>query len=151
MKTWVATVIISWCVGIGLAAASGDAPLTWESIHIQSAERGGAELQAAIGRDGDLERLDLKIRGRRVDFPPHCLKGLVRPYLNGIRISYGQSLSGDSYWSLEIPFDGTGSVELGATFNLVFSDQALVWSYLSIQVDDRTWEDRDVCPRSHAK
>ena len=147
MNARVATVITSWIVGIGIATASGDVPLTWKSIHIQSADRGGVELQAAIASDGDLERLELKIRGRSVHIPPRCLNGLVRPYLNGISISYGQFQSGDSYWSLEIPFDGTGSVELGSTFNLVLSDKALLWSYQSIQIDNRTWENRDVCPK----
>jgi len=146
MKSCTATFVLTWCLGIVPAAASVDIPLTWKSIYIQTDDRGGAELKAAIGKGGDLDRLELTIRGRKISIPPHCLQGLVRPYLNGISIAYGQFRSGQSYWSLEVPFDGTGSVELGSTFNLVFSDTELVWSYQSIQIDDRTWEDRDVCP-----
>jgi len=151
MKNWVATIILSWSLGIGGVAASVDIPLTWKSIHIQTADRGGAELQAATSKSGGLERLELTIRGRKISIPQRCLEGLVRPYLNGISITYGQFESGQSYWSLEVPFDGTGSVELGSTFNLVFSDRELVWSYQSVQIDDRTWEDRDVCPHSPSR
>lgn len=148
MKSWVATIILIWSLGIGSSIASVDIPLTWKSIHILTADRGGAELRAATGKSGDLERLELTIRGRRISIPQRCLKGLVRPYLNGISISYGQFESGQSYWSLEVPFDGTGSVELGSIFYLVFSDRELVWSFQSVQIDDRIWEDRDVCPLS---
>lgn len=148
MNSRPATLVLFWSLGIGPAAASVDIPLTWKSIHIQTDDRGGVELEAAIDAGGDLERLELTIRGRPIAIPAHCLQGLVRPYLNGINIAYGESLSGQSNWSLEIPFDGTGSVELGSKFNLVFSDTKLVWSYQSIQIDDRTWEDRDVCPYS---
>lgn len=148
MKSWIATIVVTCSLGIGAAAASADIPLTWKSIHIHTDDRGGAELKAATGMGGDLDRLELTIRGRRIAIPAHCLQGLVRPYLNGISIAYGQFESGQSYWSIEVPFDGSGSVELGSTFNLVFSDTEIVWSYQSIQIDDSTWDDRDVCPYS---
>ena len=148
MKGLAATVNLSWSVGIGSVAASVDIPMTWKSIHIQTSDRGGAEVLVAIGENGDLERLELTIRGRTISIPQRCLKGLVRPYLNGINIAYGQSELGQSYWSLEVPFDGTGSVELGSTFNLMFSERELLWSYKSVQIDERTWEDIDVCPLS---
>lgn len=148
MTSWKTTIVFAWSLGIGPAAASVDIPLTWQSIYIQSDDRGGAKLKAAIGTSGDLDRLELTIRGRRISIPAHCLEGLIRPYLNGISLAYGQFESGRGYWTLEVPFDGTGSVELGSTFNLVFSDTELVWSYQSIQIDDRTWEDRDVCAYS---
>ena len=138
-------VLVSCLVG-GSAAASVDVPLSWKSVHIRSDDRGGAEIQAAIGSEGDLDRLELTIRGRNVPVPARCLRGLVRPYLNGIRIAYGQFHTGQSYWAVQIPFDGTGSVELESTFSLVFSETALIWSYQSIQLDEFTWEDRDVCP-----
>jgi hypothetical protein len=147
-NNWSATLILLWSLGIQPVGASVDIPLTWKSVHIRTDDRGGAELNAAIGTSGELDRLELTIRGRQIAIPPKCLQGLVRPYLNGISIAYGQFDSGQSSWSLEIPFDGSGSVEFGATFNLVFSDTELVWSYQSIQIDDRTWEDRDVCPYS---
>lgn len=133
------------CLIPGVALASGEVPLTWKSLRIQSAERGGAELEATVDDDGNLERLSLTVKGRNIPIPPRCLKGLVRPYLNGISIRYGQFESGQDYWSVEVPFDGTGSVELEATFSLVLSDRDLLWSYRSIQVDDTTWENRDVC------
>ncbi len=120
----------------------------WKSIHIHTADRGGAELLAVTDDGGALERLELSIRGKDVSIPPRCLSGLVRPYLNGVSISYGRFESGESYWSLEIPYDGTESVELESTFSLVFSDEALIWSYQTIQIDDTTWEDRDVCELS---
>ena len=148
MKRSAAIVFLTWSLVVGSAAASVDIPLTWESIHIQTSDRGGAEVLAATGESGDLERLELTIRGSKLSIPQRCLKGLVRPYLNGINISYGQSESGQSYWSLEVPFDGTGSVELGSTFNLMFSERELLWSYMSVQIDERTWEDIDVCPLS---
>ena len=148
MKSLAATVILSWSLGIGSVAASVDIPLTWKSIHIQTTDRGGAEVQAITGESGDLERLELAIRGRKISIPQRCLKGLVQPYLNGISIAYGQFESGQSYWSLEVPFDGTGSAELGSTFNLMFSERELLWSYKSVQIDERTWEDIDVCPLS---
>ena len=141
-----AVFVLTWSLGLGSGAASADVPLKWTSARIQSDDHGGAEIEAAIDDNGDLDRLDLAIKGRRILIPPHCLRGLIRPYLNGIGIAYGQFGSGQSYWSVEIPFDGNGSVELGSTFNLVLSDTELVWSYQSIQIDDGTWEDRDVCP-----
>ncbi len=146
MKRLAAVILLTSSIVIGSVAASVDIPLTWESIHIQMSDRGGAEVIAANGENGELERLELIIRGTKLSIPQRCLKGLVRPYLNGISLSYGQFEMGQSYWSLEIPFDGTASVELGSTFNLVFSEQELLWSYKSIQIDERTWEDIDVCP-----
>lgn len=127
------------------ATASVDVPLTWRSVQIQTDQFGGAKLQAAIDKSGALKRLELRIRGRKLSIPQRCLQGLFRPYLNGIRIMYGKFRSGTSYWTVEIPFDGTGSVELGANFNLVFTERELVWSYQSVQIDAGTWEDRDVC------
>ena len=150
-RNWVAPAILAWICGSDSVLASGETPLFWKSVHIRTADRGGAELSAATGDNGALERLELSIRGREIAIPPRCLSGLVRPYLNGVSISYSQSAVGDSYWSLAIPYDGTESVELESTFNLVFSDEALLWSYQSIQIDDRTWEDRDVCPLSPDK
>ena len=145
---WPATLVLLWGLDTGPVAASVDVPLNWKSILIQTDDRGGAELKAAIGAGGDLDRLELTIRGRPISVPARCLHGLVRPYLNGINIAYGQFESGQSYWALELPFDGTGSVELESTFNLVFSETRLVWSYKTIQIDDKTWENRDVCPYS---
>jgi len=145
MKKWTATIIITCSLSMVPAAASVDLPLTWRSVHIHTDEFGGAELRAAVDEAGDLDQLELTIRGRQMDIPAHCLQGLVKPYLNGISLEYGQTLSGQGIWSIEVPFDGTGSVELESTFNLVFSDTELFWSYQSIQIDDRTWEDRDVC------
>ena len=75
-----------------------------------------------------------------------CLEGLERPYLNGIRFGYGQSASGQSLWSLEIPYDGTGSVALESDFHLLFTETDLIWSYQAVQIDERTIEDREVCP-----
>lgn len=130
----------------GLASASVEIPLTWKSVHIQTTDRGGAELRATIDDEGNLGSLKFVVRGSTVSIPQSCLDGLVRPYLNGLDLSYGQSETGQSYWSIEIPFDGTDSVELGSTFNLLFSQEALLWSYKSIQIDENTWEDVDVCP-----
>jgi len=148
MNNWSASLIFLWGLGMQPVGASVDVPLTWKSIHIRTDDRGGAEIDAAIGSSGDLDRLELTIKGRLISIPAHCLQGLVRPYLNGISVAYGQFVSGKSYWSLEILFDGTESVELKSTFNLVFSETELMWSYQSIQIDDRTWEDRDVCPHT---
>ena len=145
MKIGIATIIFALGLGLAPALASVDVPMTWRSVHIQTDDRGGAELRAAIDANGDLEELEFAIRGRSVAIPANCLNGFVRPYLNGIKIMYGQFYSGEDYWVLEIPYDGTGSVELGSTFNLVFLETKLVWSYQSVQIDDRTWETRDVC------
>jgi len=147
MKRRIAIAVVSsFCLVVGWVEASVDIPMTWESIHIQTSDRGGAELRTATDEKGDLERLELIVRGTKLSIPQRCLEGLVRPYLNGLNLSYGQSEMGQSYWSLKIPFEGTGSVELGSTFNLMFSEKELLWSYKSIQIDERTWEDIDVCP-----
>ena len=129
-----------------MAFASPELALQWNTVEISSDDRGGATVLGSIDEDGALERLSVTIRGHKIAIPSQCLDGLIRPYLNGISISYGQFQSGQSYWSVTMPFDGTGSVELEATFNLVFSETQLLWSYVTIQLDERTWEDRDVCP-----
>lgn len=128
------------------ALASIEIPLTWKSVHIQTTDRGGAEFRATVDDEGNLDSLDVIVRGSALLVPQNCLEGLVRPYLNGLDLSYGQFETGQSYWSIEIPFDSTGSDELESTFNLVFSQEVLLWSYKSIQVDISTWEDVDVCP-----
>ena len=142
-------VAVATLVGVlasGIVAATGESPLTWQSIRILSDDHGGAELVAKTGEGGALKKLKVTIRDREIAIQKQCLKGLNRPYLNGISLSYSQAQSGEGLWSLKIPYDGTQSVELESTFNLVFSETALLWSYQSIQVDDRTWEDHDVCP-----
>lgn len=149
MHTWsTAKKTVLLCLVTVSAAASVEVPLTWKSVQIQTDDHGGAELNARIDSAGELERLQLTIRDHRIDIPLHCLRGLTRPWLNGIRMTYGQFESGQSYWSVEIPFDGSGSVTLGSNFNLVFSETDLLWSYQAIQLGEGTWEDRDVCPFS---
>lgn len=141
----IAVISILCLVGESLFA-SVDIPLTWKSMHIQTADHGGAEIRATVDDKGRLDTLDIVIRGSAVSFSESCLEGLVRPYLNGLNLSYGQSAAGRSYWSIEIPFDGNDSVRLGSIFNLMFSQDALLWSYKSIQIDENSWEDVDVCP-----
>ena len=148
VRSWIPPVILTWIFASGSILATGESPLTWTSVNIESADHGGAKLSAAIDNGGALERLELSIRGRVISIPQRCLDGLVRPHLNGVSLSYSESVSGQGYWSLKVPYDGTESVELESTFNLLFSEAALLWSYQSIQIDDRTWEDRDVCPLS---
>ena len=147
MERLVAIAVLSiLCLIEESALASVEIPLTWKSVHIQTADRGGAELWASVDDEGNLDTLDIVVRGSAISIPQKCLEGLVRPYLNGLDLSHGQTETGQSYWSIEIPFDGTGSVELGSTFNLMISQEALLWSYKSIQIDENTWEDVDVCP-----
>ena len=103
MKNSIAAVIICFGLSTGVAIASADIPLTWHSVHIQTSDRGGAELRASAAEMGDLELLELTIKGNKIYIPEHCLDGLVRPYLNGIKLNYGQFMSGRSYWSVVIP------------------------------------------------
>ena len=97
-----------------------------------------------------MDKISFRIRDKALDIPEKCLEGLFNPYLNGLKIRYGQFHTGEEYWTLEIPFDGTESVELEAEFRFVFSEEELLLSYQWIQIDDSTWERRDVCPRTAA-
>ena len=139
--------VIAGGLGIwwALVAASPEIPLFWNTVQVTTEDRGGATVEAAVDGDGELEILKVTIRDHDIQIPTLCLAGLTRPLLNEMSVVYGQFDSGQSYWSLQFPFDGTGSVEFGAIFYLIFSERELIWSYKSTQIDDRTWEDQDVC------
>lgn len=126
--------------------ASGEIPLFWDTITITSPARGGAVLAASLTEERQLDEISFKVRDKALDIPERCLEGLHNPYLNGLNMSYGQFRSGQEYWTINIPFDGTDSVEFAAEFRLIFSDAKLLWSYMTIQIDRATWEDTDVCP-----
>lgn len=129
----------------GTASGSIEIPLSWHSMTITSLERGGAELQVALDGTGGLSRLSATIRDREIAIPDRCLEGLTRPYLNGLEVRYGQYSSGEEYWMIEIPFDGTESVELGALFQIVIVDDEFRSTHMTIQLDQATWETRSVC------
>ncbi|MDJ0758870.1 MAG: hypothetical protein QNJ19_05685 [Woeseiaceae bacterium] len=139
-------------IGVASASlASVEVPLPWHTVSISSSERGGAELTVSLTESRQLDKISLKIRDKDVDIPDRCLEGLFNPYLNGLKIRYGQFHSGEEYWTVEIPFDGTGSVELESKFTLVFSETRLLWADQSIQIDDSAWEDRNVCRQTPAR
>ena len=141
---------ISIVLGIILMPASSiasvDIPLFWKTVSISSDDRGGASVRAALDDSGQLASLDVTIRGKEIVVPDDCLAGLRSPLLSGLSLSFGQWQSGGDYWSLSLPYDGTGSVELGARFDLVFSADALVWSCKAIETAKDVWEHSDVCP-----
>ena len=126
--------------------SSAETPLFWDTVSITSPAFGGAVFSASLTESRQLDSISFEVRDKALDIPKSCLEGLYNPYLNGVKIGYGHLHTGREVWAIAIPFDATDSVELEAEFNLLFSDSELLWSYKTIQIDQVTWEDTDVCP-----
>lgn len=126
--------------------SSAEIPLFWDKVSITSPAFGGAVFSASLTESRQLDSISFEVRDKALDIPRTCLEGLYNPYLNGVKIGYSHLHTGREVWSIAIPFDATDSVELEAEFNLVFTDAELLWSYKTIQIDQVTWEDTDVCP-----
>lgn len=144
------TVLLCALLGPGIAFASSEVPLSWETVSVRIQERGAFEVTASRSRDGYLEALTVTIRGVPIEIPRSCLPSNNSVYLNDLSISYGEFEDGVPYWHLQMGVDDATSHNGVGKYHLVLLEDEAKLGYIERAESDTVFvDDPPICGSWH--